>query len=77
MLKLAHWFKDVEESGLKSFSPLKSTIKNHYNDILNYFETRSTNAAAESFNAKFKNFRPQLRVQDTVFFLFRLCKLFA
>ena len=78
MLKLAHWFNEVEESGFKSFSILKNTITNHYNDILNYFEKRSTNASAESFNAKIKNFRIQLRgVKDKAFFLFRLSKLFA
>ncbi|ROI11104.1 ISAon1 family transposase [Epilithonimonas hominis] len=78
MLKLAHWFKDVEESGFKSFSILKNTITNHFNDILNYFEERSTNASAESFNAKIKNFRMQLRgVRDKAFFLFRLSTLFA
>ncbi|WP_143748607.1 transposase, partial [Chryseobacterium indoltheticum] len=48
------------------------------NEILNYFERRSTNASAESFNAKIKNFRLQLRgVRDKTFFLFRLSKLFA
>ena len=78
MLKLAHWFKDVEESGFKSFTTLKNTITNHYNDILNYFEIRSTNASAESFNAKIKNFRLQLRgVKDKAFFLFRLSQIFA
>ena len=78
MLKLAHWFKEVEESGFKSFSVLKNTITHHYSDILNYFENRSTNASAESFNAKIKNFRMQLRgVKDKAFFLFRLSKLFA
>ncbi|WP_165596629.1 transposase, partial [Chryseobacterium sp. FP211-J200] len=62
----------------KSFSTLKNTITNHYNDILNYFERRSTNASAESFNSKIKNFRLQLRgVKDKAFFLFRLSKLFA
>ena len=78
MLKLAHWFKEVEESGFKSFSVLQKTIMNHYNDILNYFDKRSTNAAAESFNAKIKNFRLQLRgVKDRAFFLFRLSKIYA
>lgn len=78
MLKLAHWFKEVEESGFKSFSTLMRTIMNHYNDILNYFDQRSTNASAESFNAKIKNFRLQLRgVKDRAFFLFRLSKIFA
>ena len=77
MLKLAHWFKEVEKSGFKSFSVLMKTITIHYNDILNYFERRSTNASAESFNAKIKNFRLQLRgVRDKSFFLFRLSKLF-
>nr|WP_288462403.1 transposase [uncultured Chryseobacterium sp.] len=49
----------------------------HYR-YLNYFHQRSTNAAAESFNAKIKSFRIQLRgVKDRTFFLFRLTKLFA
>ncbi|WP_185114116.1 MULTISPECIES: transposase, partial [unclassified Chryseobacterium] len=75
---LVHWFKEVEGSGFKSFSILKNTITHHYNDILNYFNTRSTNASAESFNAKIKNFRMQLRgVKDKSFFLFRLSKIFA
>ncbi len=78
MLKLAHWFKDVEESGFKSFAILKNTITRQYNDILNYFEKRSTNASAESFNAKIKNFRMQLRgVTDKAFFLYRLSQIFA
>lgn len=78
MTKLAHWFKNVEEAGFKSFSILRKTIMNHYRDILNFFDKRSTNAAAESFNAKIKNFRLQLRgVKDKSFFLFRLTKLFA
>ncbi|MBR5511489.1 MAG: transposase, partial [Bacteroidaceae bacterium] len=37
-----------------------------------------TNAFAESFNAKIKSFRAQLRgVTDIKFFFFRLAKLFA
>ncbi|WP_430812559.1 MULTISPECIES: transposase [unclassified Carboxylicivirga] len=39
---------------------------------------RSTNAAAESFNAKIKDFRRQFRgVKDVNFFLYRLCKIYA
>ncbi|WP_443940020.1 transposase [Pedobacter sp. MW01-1-1] len=46
--------------------------------ILNYFDNKSTNASAESFNAKIKAFRAQFRgVGDINFFLFRLTKLFA
>lgn len=34
-----------------------NTISLNYQTILNYFDNRSTNAAAESFNAKIKAFR--------------------
>ena len=48
------------------------------NNILNYFDNRSTNASAESFNAKVKAFRSQFRgVRDISFFIFRLAKIFA
>ncbi|MCP1301116.1 transposase [Chryseobacterium sp. S0630] len=51
---------------------------NHYREILVFFDKRSTNASAETFNAKIKNFRMQYReVKDRTFFLFRLTKLFA
>ncbi|MDE6091228.1 MAG: transposase [Duncaniella sp.] len=51
---------------------------NHYDTILNFFINRSTNAGAESFNAKVKAFRSQFRgVTDIPFFLFRLSKLCA
>ena len=50
----------------------------HYLDIINFFERRATNAAAESFNAKIKAFRAQFRgVRDRAFFLYRLAKLYA
>ncbi|AWG25416.1 hypothetical protein FK004_10105 [Flavobacterium kingsejongi] len=46
--------------------------------ILNYFDNRSTNASAESFNAKVKAFRSQFRgVRKVDFFLFRLSNLFG
>ena len=50
----------------------------HYKNILNYFDNRSTNASAESFNAKIKAFRTQFRgVRNIEFFLFRLTNIFA
>ncbi len=76
--KLAHWYKDVEESGFKSFGTIAETIKIHYKNILNFFDNRSTNASAESFNAKLKAFRRTQRgVNDMKFFLFRVSKIFA
>ena len=51
---------------------------NHYQTILNYFDNRSTNASAESFNAKIKAFRSKFRgVRCVEFFLFRLTNLYA
>lgn len=78
MTKLAHWYRNVEQSGFKNFNILLNTITINYQSILNYFDNRSTNASAESFNAKIKAFRSQFRgVRNIDFFLFRLSNLFA
>nr|WP_244860607.1 transposase [Flavobacterium psychroterrae] len=78
MTKLAHWYRNVEQSGFKNFNILLNTITVNYQSILNYFDNRSTNASAESFNAKIKAFRSQFRgVRNVDFFLFRLSNLFA
>ena len=76
--KLAHWYKDVENSGFRAFNTIANTITLNYRSILNYFINRSTNASAESFNAKIKAFRAQFRgVKNIEFFLFRLTTIFA
>jgi hypothetical protein len=40
---------------------MMTTVKINYDPILNYFDNRNTNASAESFNAKIKAFKNQLR----------------
>jgi len=76
--KLAHWYKNVEQTGFKAFNTIANTITINYKSILNYFINRSTNASAESFNAKIKAFRAQFRgVKNVEFFLFRLTTIFA
>jgi transposase len=76
--KMAKWFNEVTDSGFKSFNTISATFYSHYPDILNYFDNRSTNASAESFNAKIKAFRATQRgVRDIPFFLFRLAKIYA
>ncbi len=76
--KLALWYNDVEKAGFKAFNTIAKTIENNYEKILNFFDNRSTNAAAESFNAKIKAFRNQFRgVRNVNFFLFRLSKIYA
>lgn len=76
--KLAHWYNEVEKTGFKAFNSIANTIHLNYRSILNHFINRSTNASAESFNAKIKAFRAQFRgVRNVEFFLFRLTKIFA
>ena len=76
--KLALWYNNIEETGFKSFNTIARTIQNNYETILNYFDNRSTNASAESFNAKIKAFRSQFRgVRNVKFFLFRLSRIYA
>jgi transposase len=76
--RLAKWHEKVNQSGFKSFNTISRSIMNHYPTILNYFNNRSTNASAESFNAKIKAFRSQFRgVRNVAFFLFRLTNIYA
>lgn len=76
--KLAIWYNEVEASAIESFRTVSRSIQTHYLTILNFFNNRSTNASAESFNAKIKSFRATARgVRDISFFLFRLAKLYA
>lgn len=76
--KLALWHNEVVDVGIETFRTVSKTIEIHYEGILNFFDNRSTNASAESFNAKIKAFRASARgVRDIKFFLFRLSKLYA
>lgn len=78
LTKLARWYDKVEKSGFKSFATIMNTIRLNYDGIVNYFENRSTNAAAESFNAKIKAFRSQFRgVRNKEYFLYRLTQIYA
>lgn len=78
LTRLARWYDQVDKSGFLTFGTVARTIQTHYLNIVNFFTNRATNAAAESFNAKIKNFRRQFRgVKDKAFFLFRLAKLYA
>lgn len=80
--KALHQFNDWKEKviamKIDEFNTVVNSIEYHLDNILNFFDNRSTNANAESFNSKIKGFRANLRgVTDVKFFLFRLEKLFA
>lgn len=77
-IQLDQWYAKVEEEQIDAFIVAAESIKAHEDTILNYFNHRSTNASAESFNAKLKGFRTLVRgVRDIKFFLFRVGKLYG
>lgn len=77
-VRLDNWYKKIEEKNIESFNIAAESIRLHETTILNYFINRSTNASAESFNAKLKGFRSLVRgVKDLQFFLFRVSKIYG
>lgn len=75
---LKRWYQKIEEEKIEPFPVAAETIKAYEDTILNYFNYRSTNASAESFNAKLKGFRTLVRgVRDVKFFFFRVAKLYG
>jgi transposase len=76
--RLDAWYEKVEEYGFKDFITATENLKTREDIILNYFIARSTNASAESFNAKLKGFRALVRgVRDKAFFLFRVATIYG
>ena len=77
------WEKKVKECYLKNekLEPIMTssdTVVRHKKNILNYFNNRSTNASAESFNAKLKGLRSVVRgVRDKKFHLYRVAMLYG
>ena len=75
---LDKWYEKIKEKNIDSFNVVAESIRLRETTILNYFNNRSTNASAESFNAKLKAFRSIVRgVRDIKFHLFRVAKLYA
>lgn len=77
-LAMARWYNKVEDAGFHSFNTIAATFYERYEEILNFYENRTSNAMAESFNAKIKLFRANLwGVVDKKFFLFRIANLYG
>lgn len=76
--RILHWIEKTHINEYEQFYTAANSIFYHLDNIANFFVRRHTNANAESFNAKIKLFRANLRgVTDNAFFLFRIAKLFA
>jgi transposase len=59
LTRLARWYDKVEKLNLRFFKSVIDSMQNNHGIICNYFDNSSTNASAESFNAKVKVFRSQ------------------
>ena len=78
LIRFNEWKQRVLDAKIDEFYTVVNSLEYHLDNILNFFNNRSTNANAESFNSKIKGFRANLKgVTDVNFFLFRLEKLFA
>ncbi len=68
-LSMTKWYNKAEDANFHSFNVIPATSYEHYDDILNFYNNRASNTMAESFNAKIKLFRANLRgVADKIFF---------
>ena len=75
---LHKWYKNVGKTRIREIISVRDTIKSKEEYVLNYFNNRSTNASAESFNSKVKGLRTQVHgVSDLPFFMFRCAKIFG
>lgn len=76
--RMGRWFEKVGQSNIKPLVSAANTVQQNIGKVLNYFPDGSTNASAESFNAKLKGFRALVRgVRDINFFLFRISTFYA
>jgi len=76
--KLSLWHQKVKDKKLETFTTAAESIHNHKETILNFFNNRTTNALAESFNSKIKAFRSMFRgIRDLEFFIYRVSLIFA
>lgn len=75
---LKSWCQQATDSKLSEFITLAKSIQRYIGGIVNYFQYKGTNAAAENFHAKLKHFIATLRgVNDRDFFFFRILQFYA
>ena len=73
-IRFRNWISKTKKLGIIEFNTAANSIEYNFENILNFFINRSTNASAESFNAKIKLFIANLRGVDIPFSLLRLIK---
>ena len=74
--KILSWIIKIKSKEITVFKTIANSLNYHLETILNFFNTRNTNA--ESFNSKVKLFRANQRgVVAVKIFHFRMEKLFS
>jgi transposase len=75
---LRAWVGQAKDASIDHFEVARDTIDNHLEGILAFFNIRSTNAHAESFNAQITLFPANPRgFNGPTIFIYRLQKVFA
>ncbi|GHS98760.1 hypothetical protein FACS189421_07910 [Bacteroidia bacterium] len=75
---LTNWYKQVEESLVKEFKPVRKMIEKHEENIINFFISGLTNAKAERLNGKIQRFvSSNYGIKDKDFALYRLANYFS
>ena len=75
---LFEWYQKAENSKLKQFESVVKMLEKHEENILNYFDSRLTNAKAENMNGKIQRFiTNNYGIRDKDFNLYRIAKYFS
>ncbi len=76
--RLKEWTDSVGESELSEIKNFAFTVKNHQTEILNHFETKSSNAFAEGLNSHLQRFFvANYGIRNRDFFHFRIKLAFS
>jgi transposase len=76
--QLFEWYEKAENSGLKQFEGVIKMLEKHENEIINYFDSRHTNAKAENMNGKIQRFiSNNYGIKDKDFNLYRIARYFS
>ncbi len=74
---ISHWFDEVEKSKIQPFMRFSRTVKAHLSGVINFVETRITNAILESINSKIQAAKRRARgyrnIENFINMIYFLC----
>lgn len=76
--ELHQWYLEVKNSGFDEFKAVAKMIKKHEYEIINFFQSKQTNAKAERLNGKINRFiSNNYGIKDKDFALYRIANYFS